>query len=230
MPSSQALSDDQVAGELRKMVEFIKKEADEKAKEIELKANEEYEIEKANIVRSETANIDEQYERKYKQASLAQQITKSSIANKSRLKLLGARDDVVNDIFEAANAQLKTISKDKSKYQKTLQGLITEGLYSLMEEKVRVRVRKSDVDVAKKAGADAAKDYEDKSKRSVTVEVDESEYLPTDSAGGCIVLNESGKIEVNNTLEERLKLLSDTALPAVRYQVFGPSPSRKFFD
>lgn len=35
--SAHRLSEDQVAGELNKMVEFIKKEADEKAKEIELK-------------------------------------------------------------------------------------------------------------------------------------------------------------------------------------------------
>lgn len=35
--STHRLSEDQVAGELNKMVEFIKKEADEKAKEIELK-------------------------------------------------------------------------------------------------------------------------------------------------------------------------------------------------
>ncbi|CAN6668474.1 V-type proton ATPase subunit E [Trichomonascus vanleenenianus] len=229
MPS-QALSDDQVAGELRKMVEFIKKEADEKAKEIELKANEEYEIEKANIVRSETAAIDSQYERKYKQAELSQQIIKSSIANKSRLKVLGARDDSLSEIFEAATEKLKGVSPDKAKYENVLKGLIEEGLFSLMEDAVVVRVRKADLDLAKKAAPDAAKNFEEKAKSSVTVRVDESNFIPDNSAGGVIITNQSGKIEINNTLDERLKLLSESGLPQIRYAVFGQSESRKFFD
>lgn len=42
------------------MQAFIRKEAEEKAKEIQLKADQEYEIEKTNIVRNETNNIDGQ--------------------------------------------------------------------------------------------------------------------------------------------------------------------------
>ncbi|OBT49538.1 hypothetical protein VE04_10006, partial [Pseudogymnoascus sp. 24MN13] len=58
MSHSQALSDDQVGQELRKMTAFIKQEADEKAHEIEMKADQEFAMEKAELVREAQSAID----------------------------------------------------------------------------------------------------------------------------------------------------------------------------
>lgn len=193
-------------------------------------ADEEYEIEKANIVRSETSAIDALYEQKLKKASLTQQIAKSTIANKTRLKVLSTREKVLDDIFDEAEKQLKEISKDKSKYKPVLTGLIEEGLLSLLEKSVTVKVRKSDVEIAKEAIQEAAKNFEEKAKFPVEVSVDEENYLNDDIAGGVILVNGTGKIELDNTLEERLKLLSEESLPAIRLSVFGQSATRKFFD
>lgn len=49
-------------------------------------------------------------------------------------------------------------------------------------------------------------------------------------AGGAIILSGSGKIDVNNTFEERLHLLETEALPAVRATLFGENKNRKFTD
>ena len=81
-----SLTPTQVNDELNKMQAFIKKEAEEKAKEIQLKADQEYEIEKTSIVRNEISSIDAAMEDKTKKATLKQQIVKSTIANKMRLK------------------------------------------------------------------------------------------------------------------------------------------------
>ena len=43
---SNAMNDDEVNTELKKMVEFIRQEAQEKAREIQVKADEEFAIEK----------------------------------------------------------------------------------------------------------------------------------------------------------------------------------------
>lgn len=212
------------------MKAFIEKEAQEKAKEIRLKADEEYEIEKASIVRAETAAIDSTYEQKLKKASLAQQITKSTIANKTRLRVLATKDQVVNDIFDAAEKELKNITKNKGDYKPILTGLIEEGLLALMEEKVTLKVKKEDVAIAKEAAEQAAKDFESKANFAVEISVDESNFLSSDIAGGVVVVNGSGKIEVDNTLEERLKILSEEALPGLRLELFGISATRKFFD
>lgn len=50
------LNDVEVSAEMSKMVSFIKQEALEKAREIKVKADEEFNIEKAKLVRQETVN------------------------------------------------------------------------------------------------------------------------------------------------------------------------------
>jgi V-type H+-transporting ATPase subunit E len=50
------------------------------------------------------------------------------------------------------------------------------------------------------------------------------------SAGGVVIVGGEGKIEINNTFEERLRLLEIDSLPAVRETLFGKNPNRKFYD
>jgi V-type H+-transporting ATPase subunit E len=50
------------------------------------------------------------------------------------------------------------------------------------------------------------------------------------SAGGLSIVGGGGKIDINNTFEERLSLLEDTALPSVRNTLFGKNENRKFYD
>jgi V-type H+-transporting ATPase subunit E len=50
------------------------------------------------------------------------------------------------------------------------------------------------------------------------------------SAGGIFVVGGAGKIDLDNTFEARLKLLEDSALPAIRETLFGKNPNRKFYD
>src|ERR1700743_2255043 len=123
MSAVHALSDDQVAGELKKMTAFIRQEAYEKAKEIQIKADEEFAIEKSKLVRQETASIDSAYKKKFKQASMSQQITRSTVANKSRLRVLSARQELLDDLFEKASKKLGDITKDKKKYGDLLKEL-----------------------------------------------------------------------------------------------------------
>lgn len=166
-----------VDNELRKMTAFIKQEAMEKAREIEIKANEEFEIEKSKLVRQETDAIDTQYEKKFKQATMSQQITRSTVANKTRLKVLGARQELLDSIFEEAQKQLAAGVKDKAKYQKTLNGLVLEGFYAMNEPEVQLRAKKADYDAVKKAIEEAAKEYKKELGTDVSATIDEANPL-----------------------------------------------------
>ncbi|ODQ82496.1 hypothetical protein BABINDRAFT_72954 [Babjeviella inositovora NRRL Y-12698] len=230
MSAATALSNDQVASELRKMEAFIKKEAQEKAEEIKMKADEEYQIEKSTIVRNETASLDTTYQAKLKKAALAQQITKSTIANKTRLKILSTREEVLNSIFDDAEKQLQSVSADKTKYKPLVTGLIEEGLLALLETEISLRVREADISLVKECIPAAVKTLEDQSGLKCEVKVLENDFLSADLAGGIVIINSTGKIEIDNTLEERLKLLSEESLPAIRLELYGPSATRKFFD
>ncbi|KAF3063995.1 V-type proton ATPase subunit E [Daldinia childiae] len=199
MSQVHALSDDQVGQELRKMTAFIKQEALEKAREIEIKANEEFSIEKSKLVRQETDSIDAAHAKRLKQAAMSQQITRSTVANKTRLKVLAARQQLLDDIFTAASKRLDEGTKDTAKYRGH-------------------------------AIKDAESEYKSNTDKETKVTVDEDNALPEGSSGGLFIVGGQGKIEINNTFDQRLLLLQTSGLPAVRETLFGKNPNRKFYD
>lgn len=249
---------EQVTNELKKMTAFIRQEALEKAREIHLKADEEFAIEKSKLVRQETAAIDREYEKKFKTASMSQQITRSTMANKTRLRVLGARQSLLDELFEEARKKVAETSKN-DKYPEILKGLILECMYLLNEKKVGVRCRKQDKDEVEKAAKEAAEEYKKNLDLEVETWIDEDNALPDDSyaystpqsstipiashflsdeltifpfhsAGGVSIVGGNGKIELNNTFEERLRMCETDALPSVRVVLFGDNANRKFHD
>jgi len=234
MSQRHALSDDQVTNELRKMTAFIRQEALEKAREIQIKADEEFAIEKSKLVRQETAAIDALYEKKFKQAAMSQQITRSTLANRTRLRVLSARQGLLDELFQQARDRISSASGDTEQYQEQYQavvkGLVLEGLYDLNEDKVAIQARGKDYGVVKQAIEEAKLEFKDTVGRDITVEIDEKNPLPEGLAGGVVIVGGGGKIDINNTFEERLRLLEIDALPTVRETLFGKNVNRKFFD
>jgi V-type H+-transporting ATPase subunit E len=167
-----------VSQELRKMTAFIKQEAMEKGREIQIKADEEFAIEKSKLFRQETSSIDTTYEKKFKQAQMSQQITRSTVANKTRLKVLSARQELLDNIFEQAQKKLGEATKDKAKYEEILKNLILEGFYALNESNVQIRARKADYDLVKKAIEKATKEYKEKTKKDIEASIDEENPQP----------------------------------------------------
>ena len=163
------------------MTAFIRQEALEKAKEIQIKADEEFAIEKSKLVRQETSAIDSTYEKRFKQASMSQQISRSTLSNKTRLKVLSARQELLDNLFENAREKLGSYADEKGKYQEMCKNLILEGAYALDEKKVAVRARKADYDVVKKAIEGAKKEYKDQLKKEIAIELDERNPQPEGS-------------------------------------------------
>lgn len=229
MSSSNALSDDQVAGELKKMTAFIRQEALEKAREIHLKADEEFAIEKSKLVREETAAIDAEYEKKFKQASMSQQITRSTQSNKTRLKVLSARQELLDKLFEQARGKLGEQGKRKE-YDTILKDLTLEGMYMMGEKKLGVRCKKGDKDKVQTAAKKASEEFKKAMNYECEMVLDEKNWLPDESSGGVFILSGNGKIELNNTFDERLKMCETDALPTVRATLFGENENRKFHN
>ncbi|CAI2163326.1 20099_t:CDS:2 [Funneliformis geosporum] len=206
MSTSRALNDEEVDKEMKKMVTFIEQEAIEKAREIKVKADEEFNIEKAKLVRQESINIEATFQRKIKQAEIQKKITQSNIINKSRLKLLQARQQLLNEVFNDTRSQLSKVSQDQTKYEELLKNLILQGLFQLMDEQVKIIVRKKDQDLAKNAIQAATKSFKESTKKNVEIELDKESNLSDDCAGGVVLSSHFGRIRINNTLEERLLL------------------------
>ncbi|KAI5117056.1 hypothetical protein M0805_005295 [Coniferiporia weirii] len=225
--SSRALNDEEVLNEMNKMVAFIRQEAMEKAREIKVKADEEFAIEKAKLVKQAQHTIDVQHEKKRKQAEVAQKITQSTQLNKSRLQLLQRREEHLQDLFSTARDSILELSADEGRYTQLLEGIIVQGLLQLMEPEVTVIARPKDVTLVEKAAEGARAQYTELSGRDATVSVVGD--LSNTIAGGIKLQSANRRITLDNTLDERLKLLESRMLPEIRHDLFGPNENRKFY-
>jgi len=223
-----ALDDGEMAAEMNKMVAFISQEAKEKAREIQVKADEEFAIEKAKIVRQETAAIDAQFDKKRKQAEVGWKIASSTALNQSRLQVLRAREEHLQSIFEEATKKTKDLKNDQGKYTKVLEDLILEVLLMLMAPEVTIDHQKAAGDFINNAGDAALKRYKEISGRDC--KLDFQTEVSDESSGGVIGSVMNRRIKVDNTLDERLKILEEKMLPEIRTDLFGKNPNRRFYN
>ncbi|EPZ36540.1 ATPase, V1/A1 complex, subunit E domain-containing protein [Rozella allomycis CSF55] len=229
MSAPRPLTDEEVQNEMKKMVAFIKQEAIEKAREIQVKADEEFNIEKAKLVRQETLAIEANYARKFKQAEVSRKIAQSTHFNKARLKVLQTRDQMIEELYNDAKSRLPTLAKDHQQYQAILNDLVLQCFYQLMETNIVIQCRRQDEEMVKNAIQYACEQYNSQLHRNVNATID-SQYLFDTCAGGIIASANDGRIRCANTFESRLELLSQQMLPDIRLMLFGPSENRKFFD
>ncbi|XP_070534547.1 V-type proton ATPase subunit E-like isoform X2 [Ptychodera flava] len=203
-----ALSDADVQKQIKHMMAFIDQEANEKAEEIDAKAEEEFNIEKGRLVQQQRVKIMEYYEKKEKNLELQKKIQNSNLLNQARLRVLKAREDHVESLLEEARMRLGTVTKDTIKYSKLLEGLITQGLFQLLEPVVVIQTRRQDTALVESVLPQCIEAYKKETKKSVDVSVDKENFLDSDISGGVVLLAQRGKIRVENTLESRLELIS----------------------
>ncbi|XP_010543145.1 PREDICTED: V-type proton ATPase subunit E2 isoform X2 [Tarenaya hassleriana] len=225
------MNDSDVSQQIQQMVRFIRQEAEEKANEISISSEEEFNIEKLQLVEGEKRKIKQEYDRKLKQVDIRKRIEYSTQLNASRLKYLQAQDDVVNCMKETAAKELIRVSSDKNAYKKLLRGLIVQ----LKEPSVLLRCREMDKKTVESIIEEAKREYADKAKVQVPkVTIDAKVFLPpppnpktaSDShhlscSGGVVLASQDGKIVCENTLDARLDVAFRQKLPQIRKHLLG---------
>ncbi|XP_064396505.1 V-type proton ATPase subunit E-like [Halichondria panicea] len=224
-----ALSDTEVEKQIKHMKKFIEQEAREKAEEIMIKAEEEFNIEKGRLLQNEKRKVSNYYERKEKQLEVQRKIQHSNMLNQARLRVLKSRDDNISDILEEAKGRLGEVTKDAARWRNMLGDLITQGIYQLLEPEVTVRCRQVDINPIKEVIPTVMANYTKGTGKTCKIIVNESNPLPSEVAG-VEVLAHDGKIKVVNTLDSRLEQLARQMMPEIRTTLFGANPSRHFMD
>ncbi|CBI31168.3 unnamed protein product, partial [Vitis vinifera] len=208
------MNDADVSRQIQQMVRFILQEAEEKANEISVSAEEEFNIEKLQLVEAEKKKIRQEYERKAKQVEIRRKIEYSMQLNASRIK------------------ELLRVSDDTNGYKMLLKGLIVQSLLRLKEPAVLLRCREIDLGPVESVLGEAKQEYADKAKVHVPkVTIDNLVYLPpppssVDShslfcSGGVVLASQDGKIVCENTLDARLDVVFRQKLPEIRKLLFG---------
>lgn len=223
-----ALSDSDVQKQIQHMMAFIEQEANEKAEEIDARAEEEFTIEKGRLVQQNRVKINEFFDRKEKNVEMQRKIGASNLLNKSRLEVLQAQEAHVRDVLDEAKSQLRTIAGDQKQYPDLLRKLICQGLCQLMEPVVTVRCRQADLSLVQAAVPQAVAEYQAMSKLPCTVKVDTTSFLPATICGGVELIVRNSRIKISNTLEARIDMLAQQMLPEVRNSLFGKNKNRKF--
>jgi len=226
-----AKSQDEVEKQLSNMISFIHAEAKEKAKEINVRAEEEFNIEKTSLVQEGKKRVNEEFEQKFKQIDVQRKITYSNQLNQCRIAVLKARDQSIQSILLDAQSRLVALSSNPQHYKTLLTQLIVQALMKLREDRVTVVCRAEDDDIVTAAIPDAVRDYQQRTGVTATLIVEKRHRLApgpgkakgASCAGGIVLAAKEGKILCNNTLEQRLSLASEGLLPEIRAILFPPA-------
>eukprot|EP00483_Globobulimina_turgida_P000867 UN00868 len=222
------MSDDKDAKKrITQMINFILQEAREKADEIRMKADEEFQIEKGRILNPERLKLNQEFDRKFKDLEIKQKIELSTRINKARLRVLEKRGELMKQVEDEAYNRLSSLKNDKNRYKQLLKKLMIQGLIRIDENIVVIRVVKEDIDLAQAVFNDAVSEYKKIWKNEVGAEdpisatLDRSRFLPSAAIGGVSVYARHNKICLDNTLSARLSVCQQALLPILRGRLFG---------
>eukprot|EP01117_Protostelium_nocturnum_P010916 TRINITY_DN3941_c0_g1_i1.p1 TRINITY_DN3941_c0_g1~~TRINITY_DN3941_c0_g1_i1.p1 ORF type:complete len:235 (-),score=103.82 TRINITY_DN3941_c0_g1_i1:119-823(-) len=234
------MEDDEVQKQLDQMTKFIYREANEKADEITMKAQEEFSIEKSKAVQEARLKITKDFEKKEKNVDVKRKIDASNELNESRLRILKAKEEGIQRILSVAHRKLAEVSKDAAQYKRLLKDLLLQGLLRMEEETVNVIGRKQDQALIEAVIPEAVKEYQAKTNKAVVANLQKNVFLPPGPelstkegeicTGGVVLSSLDGKVVCSNTLDARLSMAFDQNLPAIRTIVYGKSLTRKFTD
>jgi|SaaInlStandDraft_5_1057022.scaffolds.fasta_scaffold20545_2 V-type H+-transporting ATPase subunit E len=218
----------EVEKQIQQMVQFIRSEANEKAAEIRVKAEEEFNMEKLSLVQAEKTRIRKDYDRKNKALDAQRKIAYSQYLNECRLAEAKFKAEAVQEVVEACRMSLAQVAADRNKYKALLKGTLLQSLMKMMEPKVEAHIREEDKDIFSEVLAEVLTEYSQT--MSMTCEVTISDHYlhpgPKDGnvgnscCGGMILSAKDGKIRVENTLDSRLEIAISQSLPEIRDTLF----------
>lgn len=213
--------------QIRQMVNFILQEAHEKANEIRVKTEHDFNLEKQTRVHEAKLGIQEEFTKKEKDREIQERIARSAEIGECNVKKMKIRDDLLRSLLDEAGQKCAMVARGTN-YPQLLQKLIVQGLIKIEEMKVTVYCREEDTATVSSVLDAAVAEYVEIMEREsgitlkpeVSMNTDESKNLPESSFGGVTLTAVNGKIVCENTMAARLELVYDELLPSIRAILF----------
>jgi len=213
--------------QIRQMVNFILQEAHEKANEIRVKTEHDFNLEKQTLVHEAKLAVQDEFTKKEKDREIQERIQRSAEIGQCKGKKMSVRDELLTSLTKEASSKCKMVASGQN-YPQLLQKLIVQGLIKIEELEVCVHCRKEDVDTIKKILPAAVKEYVGilekesgiKLETNVTLNSDRTKDLPEDSNGGIKLTALDRKIVCDNTMSSRLDLVYMELMPSIRAILF----------
>jgi V-type H+-transporting ATPase subunit E len=226
---------------LSSMVQFIRTHGNERVHTINKQASDEFTVQKEQYIAEEKERITSEIRERLRKDEINLKIERSKQENVLRIEKMRTINELILKLFKDTRFRIFQLQKQEARmYADLIKNLIVQGLIKLMEPEVHIRCRRSDLKVVQGAIVSAIDEYQQlmkaevKSLRGKTIPiniiVDEVKFLPefnersdnpTDSCLGGIVMHaRKGRIVCSNTLDERLTLIQQEAIPQIRNQLF----------
>jgi len=213
--------------QIRQMVNFILQEAHEKANEIRVKTEHDFNLEKQTLVHESKLSIQDVFAKKEKDHEIQERIARSAEIGACRVKKMKIRDELLKTLLSEAGAKCAVVARGAN-YPQLLQKLIVQCLIKIEENDTMIYCRKEDAATVKKVLPEAVKEYVEIMKRessvtlkpNVTMNTDADKDLAESSHGGILMTALNGKIVCDNTMNSRLTLVYEELLPSIRAILF----------
>jgi V-type H+-transporting ATPase subunit E len=215
------------SAKISQMANFIQQEAQEKASELKIKAAHDASLEKSSLVHKGKMAVMDEFVAKEKQREVDGRIAASvAVKNASHLKM-SHRDALLQHLLKDASHNVSLMASNKS-YEALMLKLLVQALIKIEEDDVVVYCRAADTALVSRiipqAVTDLKKIIKDAAgvdiKPNVTLNPDRSKDLSNDTYGGVVCTADTGRVVLNNTLEQRLDLIYKELLPAIREKLF----------
>ncbi|KEG09052.1 putative ATP synthase [Trypanosoma grayi] len=209
------------ARQIQSMIDFIEREAQERAEELDCAAQEEYDVEKMRLVEAEKVKVRGNTEQKKKQVDIDRRVARANFSKAQRLRVMEERSKIMDQLKENTKRRILAFVNDASSYRKLLVDLIHQSLLSVQTDVV-IRTRREDEATVQSMTTELEHWYAEKVGTKITIKLSK-EYLNSEDAwGGVIVESQNGRITCNMTLSCRMKNCFEDQLPAIRYYLFNP--------
>jgi V-type H+-transporting ATPase subunit E len=206
------------------MVAFIIQEAQEKCKEIKLKTDTEFNLEKSTLIHNGKIKVNEEYAQKEKDLQSAQRVSASASTATARVRKMKDRDDLLQKLKGEILAKLAKVCKSDA-YPALLKKLIVQGLIKIEEPEVEVAVRPEDKAIVMRVLPEAIQEYRAAmaaaGHTNVNPRVSVSDTPLTNTAGGVKLTALQNKIVLDQTVEERAHIAYTDLAPQIREGLFG---------
>jgi len=209
------------------MVNFILQEAHEKANEIRVKTEHDFNLEKQTLVHEAKLAIQEEFTKKEKDREVQERIARSAEVGECNVKKMKIRDELLQKLVSDAGTKCGMVARGQN-YPQLVQKLIVQGLIKIEENEITVYCRGDDVSIVEEVLPAAIDEYVEIMEREsgiklepkVTLNSDRSKDLADTTYGGVLLTAIYGKIVCDNTMSARLTLVYEELLPSIRAILF----------
>jgi V-type H+-transporting ATPase subunit E len=213
--------------QIRQMVNFILQEAHEKANEIRVKTEHDFNLEKQTLVHEAKLAIQDEFAGKEKDREIQERIARSAEIGECNVKKMKIRDELLQSLLTEAGGKCSMVAKGQN-YPQLLQKLIVQGLIKIEEIEVTIYCRNEDRASVASILPAAIEEYVEIIEREsgiklspkVSLNENEAKDLADATYGGVCLTAINGKIVCDNTLQARLTLVYEELLPSIRSILF----------